>query len=347
MTIRKHNPWEEDAPVSALVSLPARDLSLFARASGPARRPGDPVAILFTGAGGALAAYVKVEQHLCTFVRTLFYDRAGYDLSTLPSNVESLTAQDGAIDLDALLSKIDVGPPYLLIGHSFGGIPLREFLHHQLVKHRPAKTTDIISGVVLYDTVSELAWALFPRMPSADLLAVSQDVDWEELTNFKTESGMTDEEWNAAIEASLRTIKGARREDTHGSARALAKKQQLEKHTYHGGILAVIRCNMAGDYQKMYDEGVRLGGGTQKEREGAKQFIEEWKMYSYQMVKAQVDLVGSSDQGSILFRELMDWGHDSLMRKPELVGDAVRWVLAALEEKGMATVDAVARGSRS
>ncbi|OAP55204.1 hypothetical protein AYL99_10904 [Fonsecaea erecta] len=338
MTIHKHNPWEEDTSISALVSLPSRDLSLFARASGPARRPGDPVAILFTGAGGPLAIYVKVEQHLCTFVRTLFYDRAGYDLSTLPSNVETLTAEDGARDLDALLDKIGVHPPYLLIGHSYGGIPLREFLHHQLIKYRPARATDVISGAVLYDTGSELEWALFPRIPSADLVTVSQDVDWEKLTNLRAESGMTDEEWNAAIQASMRTIKGIRREDTHASARTLAEKLQLEKHPYDGGILAVIRCNSARDYEKMYDEGVRLGGGTQQERRGARQFIEEWKMFNYQMVKAQVDLVGSTINGGILFRELMDWGHDSPLRKPELVGDAVRWVLAELKGKGIVTV---------
>ncbi|KIW26561.1 uncharacterized protein PV07_09647 [Cladophialophora immunda] len=237
MTIRKHNPWEEDATISALISLPSRDLSLFARSSGPARCPGDPVAILFTGAGGPLATYVKVEQHLSTFVRTLFYDRAGYDLSTLPSNAEPLTAEDGARDLDALLDKINVPPPYLLIGHSYGGIPLREFLRHQLVKYRPGRATEIISWVVLYDTSGELAWALFPRIPSADLTAVSQDVHWEELTNLRAESGMTDEEWNAAIQASMRTIKGVKREDTHGSARTLAKKRQLEEHTYHGGNL--------------------------------------------------------------------------------------------------------------
>ncbi|KIW26560.1 uncharacterized protein PV07_09646 [Cladophialophora immunda] len=71
----------------------------------------------------------------------------------------------------------------------------------------------------------------------------------------------------------------------------------------------------------MYDEGVRLGGGTEAQREGARRFMEEWKMYSYQMVKAQVDLVGDSGNGngSILFRELMDWGHDSPMRNPELL----------------------------
>ena len=332
MTIHRHNPWEEDTDISALVPLPSGDVSLFAHASGPSRRHGDPVVILFTGAGGPAAIYVKVQQHLSTFVRTLFYDRAGYDRSTLPSIGAPLTAEGTTQDLDALLEEIDVPPPYILLAHSFGGIPLREFLQYQLQKYKPAKVTDIIAGAVLYDTVTELAFALFPRLPSKDLVAVIKDVDWEELTNLKEESGMTDAEWEYAIDAAGRTREKVQgREDTHRSARELAEKRQLEEHVYDCGNLAVIRCNMARDYEVMYDEGVRLGGGTEEEEEGARRFIHDFKLYAYLFQRPQVELVGQ--RGSVYYEELVDWGHDSIMRKPEIVGEAIKWTLNELKKK--------------
>ncbi|KAJ9606075.1 hypothetical protein H2200_009036 [Cladophialophora chaetospira] len=332
MTIRKHNPWETSSDISALMPLGTRNVSLFAHASGLSRHQGDPVVIFFTGAGAPAAGYIKVQQHISSFVRTLFYDRAGYDRSTLPSsNVESLTAQDAAKDLGALLKQIDVLPPYILVGHSYGGILLREFLHLQLKEHHPTDPTEVIAGVVLYDTGTELEYAFFPRLPSADLLAVSNDIDWEVLTKLKAESGMTDEEWSDAMEAGQRTReKVAQREDTHGSARVLAEKMQLERHIYKGGNLAVIRCNSARDYQMMYDEGVRIGGGTKEERAGARKFIHEWGMHNFPMAKVQGELVG--DQGNTLHQELPHWGHDSVFRKPELVGDVVEWVLHKLDD---------------
>jgi pimeloyl-ACP methyl ester carboxylesterase len=334
MTIHKDNPWETKSEISALITLPERDVSLFASASGPPRLRGEPVVILFTGAGGPAATYVKVQQHLSGFVRTLFYDRAGYDRSTLPSNtVGPLTAQGAAHDLDALLEKIDVRPPYILMGHSYGGIPLREFLHLQLTKHPSASPLADIAGVVLYDTATEVVLALFSRVPSADLVAVSRDVDWEELTNLREESGMTDDEWTRALEAGQRTAQklAEKGEDTHGSARSLAERKQLETHAYRGGNVAVIRCNSTRDYQMMYDEGVRLGGGSEEERKGARKFIDDWSLYTYGLVKVQVDLVDG--HGSALYRELMDWGHDSPFRKPELAGDAIKWVLNELRKQ--------------
>ena len=338
MTIHKHNPWEIGSDISSLVPLPTRNVTLYAHARGPPRlQARDPVLIFFTGADGPSAVYTKVQQHLSTFVRTLFYDRAGYDRSSLPSPAsKSLTAEDTALDLAALLDSINLPPPYILVGHSFGGIPLREFLASLLErKPKTANVTDLVAGVVLYDTGVELEFLVWPHLPSADLLAVSKDIDWEELTHLREESGMSDEEWQNAIEASQRTAeKGtAKREDTHGSARVLAEKRQLERHVYAGGNLVVIRCHSAGDYQIMYDEGVRLGSGTKKEREGARRFINDWSVHNYVMAKAQVDLVGGEGgNGNVLYRELMDWGHDSLFRRPTLVGDAVRWVLGGSKE---------------
>ncbi len=339
MTIHKHNPWLTRPQISGLIPLPDRGLSLFTSSSGPARKPGEPVVIFFTGAGAPCISYVKVQEHLARFVRTLFFDRAGYDRSTLPRHDGPLLAEDGAGDLDALLRTIGVDPPYILVGHSFGGIPAREFMHLQLGsrKHQAEegegvlRVTDVIAGIVLYDTATELVLGFYPRVPSSELVEISKDVDWEGVTHLREESGLSDEQWQSIIEAVERTgPRGAKREDTHVSARALALKRQLERHAYRGGILSVVRCNSTMDYQRMYDEGVKLGAGTQEERRLARRFIEDWGLYNHEMVRAQLDLVVRDDEEDACHAQYVyhgSWGHDSPLRKRELMGDPVRWVL--------------------
>ncbi|KAL6243909.1 hypothetical protein RBB50_009343 [Rhinocladiella similis] len=244
MTIHKHNenPWLTSPHTSGLISLPARGISLFSSCSGPARRhhTDDPIVIFFTGAGGPSALYVKVQEHLSAFVRTFFFDRAGYDRSSLPTHDGPLIAEDGAHDLACLLDTLDISPPYVLVGHSFGGVPLREFMHvalregvgrmkmntepknddhgrskdHALPREPPVK--DVIAGIVLVDTATELMLSLYPRVPAAELVAVSEDVDWEAVTHLREQSGMTEREWDCAMAAAARTRRNvADREDTH------------------------------------------------------------------------------------------------------------------------------------
>jgi pimeloyl-ACP methyl ester carboxylesterase len=52
--------------------------------------------------------------------------------------------------LAALLEKAHIPPPYLLVGHSFGGLVIRAFAHE-----RP----DEVAGLVLVDPVSIETWA--------------------------------------------------------------------------------------------------------------------------------------------------------------------------------------------
>jgi pimeloyl-ACP methyl ester carboxylesterase len=74
------------------------------------------------------------------FARTVIYDRAGLgqsDSAPIPR-----TAQDMADDLWALLTRAQIPGPYLLVGHSYGGLPLRLFA----TQHRRE-----VAGMVLLD----------------------------------------------------------------------------------------------------------------------------------------------------------------------------------------------------
>jgi pimeloyl-ACP methyl ester carboxylesterase len=80
------------------------------------------------------------------------YDRAGDGLSDArPASVRPLTGATQARELHALLAVIHSGPPYVLVGHSYGGMITREFA---------ALYPGQVAGVVLLDASSELKTVL-------------------------------------------------------------------------------------------------------------------------------------------------------------------------------------------
>lgn len=314
MRLRKDNPWHIQAHHSDLVNIGTH--SLQASVSGPVRHANAPLLIFFTGAGASCAIYIKLQQQLSSSVRVLFYDRAGYDRSTLPpprsSDSDKIYASDTAQDLTKLLAITHLAPPYILVGHSFGGIPARAFLEQH--KENP----DVVAGMLLLDCATELMLAFFPRVPPLELHAVAKNVDWEEITHLQHESGMTDAEWTYALEAQARCAEAARREDTHASAHQLALNYQLERQTLGTRPLSVVRLHAVQDFRLLYDEGVKNGDGTEDERRAVRGFIEKFGLFQGQMAKAQCWL--SRD---VVFRYFEEWGHDMPIRKASVAAEEI------------------------
>jgi pimeloyl-ACP methyl ester carboxylesterase len=228
---------------------------------------------------------------------------------------------DTAHDLTKLLKATQLEPPYIPMAHSYGGIVARSFL--ELHKENP--TT--ISGLILCDTATELMLQVFPSIPDANLEAVARNVDWEALTHLREESGMSDAEYAYAMEAQMRTVKGLAREDTHASGRALALCEQLRLRTLGSRPLLVTRSNLAGDFQRRYDEGVRLGEGTEEEREKAREFILLTRLYQDQIARVQ-GLLSSE----VAFRAWEEYGHDAPIRNVDfVVGEVVGWFHSSVD----------------
>jgi pimeloyl-ACP methyl ester carboxylesterase len=86
---------------------------------------GLPVVVLDAGLGGAASDWRKVQPALATTNRTCTYDRAGYgqsDNGPLPRTSGRIAAE-----LRTLLMLAELPPPYLVVGHSFGGYNARLF----------------------------------------------------------------------------------------------------------------------------------------------------------------------------------------------------------------------------
>jgi pimeloyl-ACP methyl ester carboxylesterase len=123
---------------------------------------GSPVVILESGLGDVLPEWERVQAGISSFSRACSYDRGGYgesDAGPMPR-----TSLEIAHELHALLQNAGEHPPYILVGHSFGGYNARVF---------GGQYPNEVAGMVLADTPQEDQYELLPvawKQFSADLL---------------------------------------------------------------------------------------------------------------------------------------------------------------------------------
>ena len=113
---------------------------------------GSPVVVLEAGAGGTSLDWAHVQSALAKGTRVCAYDRAGLGWSE--SGLDPRTIQQLVEELHTLLRESGEKPPYLLVGHSFGGM---------VMKYYAAVYPNDVAGLVLVDGIHE---DFFSQMPS-------------------------------------------------------------------------------------------------------------------------------------------------------------------------------------
>lgn len=90
---------------------------------------GSPAVVFEAGgapaAGGPLESWERVQPALSRFTTTVSYDRAGIGFSS--AGPKPRDARQVARELHTALQNALVPPPYVLVGHSFGGPMIRVF----------------------------------------------------------------------------------------------------------------------------------------------------------------------------------------------------------------------------
>jgi pimeloyl-ACP methyl ester carboxylesterase len=86
---------------------------------------GSPAVIFEGGFGTGIASWSTVQKDVAAFAQTVSYDRAG--LGQSDPGPKPRSAKQIATELHAALEKSGVKPPYVMVGHSFGGIYVRVF----------------------------------------------------------------------------------------------------------------------------------------------------------------------------------------------------------------------------
>jgi pimeloyl-ACP methyl ester carboxylesterase len=113
---------------------------------------GSPTVILDAGLGDSVASWDLVQPEISKFTRVCSYDRAGLGWSEFtsgPRTSEVIIAEEAQ-----LLTAAGVQPPYIVVGHSFGGMNQRLFAF----RHR-----DQVVGIVFVDSSHPDQLNRFPK----------------------------------------------------------------------------------------------------------------------------------------------------------------------------------------
>jgi pimeloyl-ACP methyl ester carboxylesterase len=108
---------------------------------------GSPTIIFESGLMSTVLSWQYPQREIAKTTRTMCYDRAGLgwsDPSQEPRDAEQITTE-----LRKLLDRAEIPPPYILVGHSFGGLTTRLFA---------ARYPEEVSELVLIDPVVPTEW---------------------------------------------------------------------------------------------------------------------------------------------------------------------------------------------
>lgn len=118
-----------------------------------------PTVLLESGIAASSLSWAHVLPRVAAFARACAYDRAGLGWSD--PDPRPRTLQRIVEDLDAVVSKMGLPPPYVLVGHSFGCFVVCAFA---------ARFPGRVSGLVLVDPPAASEWRE-PSRRQARLLA--------------------------------------------------------------------------------------------------------------------------------------------------------------------------------
>ncbi|MET3211046.1 UNVERIFIED_CONTAM: pimeloyl-ACP methyl ester carboxylesterase [Paenibacillus sp. PvR008] len=105
---------------------------------------GSPTILLESGSGESSLSWRDIPEKLSSFATVVSYDRAGYAWSEEAATPR--TGENIVRELHLALKNTDIQPPYILVGHSLGGMYSR--LYAQTYR-------DEVAGLVLVDARPE------------------------------------------------------------------------------------------------------------------------------------------------------------------------------------------------
>ncbi|MBD6620675.1 alpha/beta hydrolase [Komarekiella sp. 'clone 1'] len=106
---------------------------------------GTPTVVMDAGGSAPSITWGLVPSEIAKFTRVCTYDRAGLGWSD-PNPRISRTSQQSVDELHLLLTKARINPPYILVGHSLGGVNMRLYA---------SQYPEDVVGLVLVDSSHE------------------------------------------------------------------------------------------------------------------------------------------------------------------------------------------------
>ncbi len=125
-------------PIGRAVDIGGRSLNIFCSGEG------SPAVIFDSGAGSSGYAWSQIQPEVARLTQACWFDRAGYGWSDPGPYPRTSAAMSR--ELNILLHRAGVPPPYILVGHSLGGLNARVYTGMY-----PAE----VAGLVLVDAAHE------------------------------------------------------------------------------------------------------------------------------------------------------------------------------------------------
>lgn len=108
---------------------------------------GGPSVLFESGIAATNLNWHHIQEAVSHFTYTASYDRSGLGWSSPCSTVR--TPENITDELHQMLQRADIKPPYILVGHSFGGLVMRRYA---------VKYPEDIAGIVLIDPMRCEEW---------------------------------------------------------------------------------------------------------------------------------------------------------------------------------------------
>jgi pimeloyl-ACP methyl ester carboxylesterase len=116
------------------VNIDSHSLSMFSAGSGK------PAVVIDVGFGESYNSWMQIIDSLSPYTRVIAYDRAGYGQSE--SGPFPRDCQQEVIELNTMLERALVEPPYIIVGHSLGAINAQYFAY---------RYPGVVAGLILLD----------------------------------------------------------------------------------------------------------------------------------------------------------------------------------------------------
>ena len=265
----------------------------------------EPTVIFESGMGNSSISWHKVVEqaskshHICT------YDRPGLGWSQ--ASAQTQTFEQTVKNLHDLLQTANVQPPYVMVGHSIGGILIRDF-----AQAYPEK----VVGMVLVDSSTENQMQLFSEegVPEGTLNALQMGRPL--LANLSKVGLMR-------VYHNIKSVQVGGANDQHQKmALACRNKAKHAKAMVDEVVLAMTITNRVGQAQPLGNMPLHVLEKTLLVPEGASDHDIEHEQEWHEL---QVALAKLSTRGVLIEAEMSD--HNIMDNEPSLIVNAIDTVL--------------------
>ena len=285
--------------------------------------PSQPVVILEAGAGGFSVDWSLVQPAVAKFARVCSYDRAGLGWSELGPRPRTL--RQVVWELHALLAKAGERPPYVIAGHSYGGILARLY-----ARTYPSE----VAGMVLDESGHEAGVAV---LRDGKMVRLAETATGAAVPPVRTSDPLRESDITGGIRTQIEAAAKAMAPRANDPPRdrlppdaqrmrawafAQVKHWATNDNPFEGEELAAMLAERRKTPHPLGDLPlVVLSRGVP----GGDPAVED------EHTKNQADLVRLSRRGTqVIARES---GHQILLSQPDLVVAAIREVVQTVEKR--------------